>query len=63
MIGVYQIIGGVGEEGMAFVSAGPLRGRIRRGDELWCHWRRSTESGIREPVHYGAADATDNLDL
>jgi hypothetical protein len=33
---------------MAFVSAGPLGGRIRRGDELRCNGRRSTESGIIE---------------
>ena len=29
-----QVVVGVGEEGMAFVSAGPLCGRIRPGDEL-----------------------------
>jgi hypothetical protein len=34
VVGVDQIIGGVGEEGMAFVRAGPLRRRIGPGDEL-----------------------------
>ncbi len=48
MIGVYQIVGGVGKEGTAFVRIGPLGGRVRRGDELWRHWRRSTESSIIE---------------
>ncbi len=32
---VDQVVIGVGKEGMPFVSASPLRGRIRPGDELW----------------------------
>src|SRR5258708_38373036 len=32
---VDQVVVGVGKEGMPFVSASPLRGRIRPGDELW----------------------------
>src|SRR5207344_2728768 len=31
---VDQVVVGVGKEGMPFVSAGPLCGRIRLGDEL-----------------------------
>jgi hypothetical protein len=31
---VDQVVVGVGKEGMPFMSAGPLRGRIRPGDEL-----------------------------
>jgi hypothetical protein len=48
MIVIDQVIGFVGDEGMASVSAGPLGGRIKPGDELRCNGRRSTESGIIE---------------
>lgn len=48
MVCVDQVVGGIGEEGMAFVGTGPLRCRIGRRDELRRHPRGSPESGIIE---------------
>jgi len=33
VVGVGRVVGGIGEEGMALMGAGPLRRRIRRRDE------------------------------
>ena len=48
MIGVDQIIGGVGEEGMALVRAGPLRRGIGLGDELGRDGRGRPERRVVE---------------
>ena len=47
-IGVDQIIGSVGEEGMALVRAGPLRRRIGAGNELGRDGRGRAERRVVE---------------
>lgn len=41
-----QVVGRIGEEGVAFVGTGPLSSRVGRRDELRRHWRGSPESRI-----------------
>lgn len=48
VVGIDQIVGGIGEEGMALVGAGPLRGRIGRRDELGCDLAGRAEGCIVE---------------
>src|ERR1700730_4486802 len=42
------LVGGVGEEGVALVRAGPLRSGIGRRDELRRHLAGCSESGVIE---------------
>jgi hypothetical protein len=46
VVGIDQIVGGIGEEGMPLVRAGPLGCRIGSRDELRRHRRRSPKSRI-----------------
>src|SRR5690606_7823521 len=48
VVGVDQVVGGIGEEGVALVGAGPLRRRVGRRDELRGDLASSTEGGIVE---------------
>ena len=48
VIRIDQIIGRVGEEGVAFVRAGPLRRGVRPRDELRRHRRSRAERGVIE---------------
>jgi hypothetical protein len=45
---------------MAFVSAGPLRGRIRLGDELQCRWRFNVAIAVGRS---GARKKSDELTI
>jgi hypothetical protein len=49
ILGVDQIVGGIGKEGWSLERAGPLSSRIGRRDEFGRYLRRCTESGIIEP--------------
>ena len=46
MIGVDQVVIGIGEEGVSLVCAGPLRRRIGSRDEFWRHRRRRPKCRI-----------------
>jgi hypothetical protein len=46
VVGIDQIVGGIGEEGMPLVRARPLGCRIGSRDELRCHRRRCPKSRI-----------------
>jgi hypothetical protein len=50
VVEVDQVVRRVGEEGLALVRAGPLRGRIRPRDELWRRRARRAPGSIVERV-------------
>ena len=48
VVGIDQVVGGIGEEGMALVGAGPLSGWVRSRDELRRDRARCAKGGLVE---------------